>query len=209
MSTTPSLSPELRELFSVINSELTWLHAIWELFIQLYGTNDEHYEIMNSTAPLFFSIIKTVLFNEFALTLNRLTDKRTTSGQKNSSLEQLIDWIDNDHNAKLVSNLRTKLDIIKSNHSLFRIWRHKKLSHNDLLVALGKTPNTFPGITRAQAEAAIKDITDLFNEFSLKVFDSTQAYEPFFIGYGDGNALMQALKQGGSQITEPERRKSN
>ena len=150
---------------------------------------------MNSSAPEFFSITKIALFDELILTLNRLTDKPNTYGNDNASLEQLIERIDSGHNTDLVSTLKIKLENIRTNYSAFRILRHKRVAHNDLLTALGKDRDILPGITRGQAEAAIKDITELMNEFSENTMDTTLVYKPFLIGYGDGNALMQTLKR--------------
>jgi hypothetical protein len=58
-----TLSSELKELFEVIKTEITWLHTIWELYIQLFGTSDKNFEIMNSSAPFFFRSQKKNLMN--------------------------------------------------------------------------------------------------------------------------------------------------
>ena len=86
MSQNNVVTPELPELFDVLNDEVTWLHTVWELYIQFYGTNDENYELMNESAPQFFAILKVMLFDELVMILNRLTEKATTFGKTNASI---------------------------------------------------------------------------------------------------------------------------
>jgi hypothetical protein len=195
MCPTILISPEIRELFTVISNEVAWLNTIWELSIQLYGSNDEHYEIMNTSAPLFFSIIEYVLFDELVMIFNRCIDKPHIFRNENASFEQLIDRIDEDNNTNLVRTLRTKLETLRTTYSSFKIYRHKIVAHKDLLIALNKGADIVPGITRQEIEAAIKDITDFINEFSVNVFGTEQIYKPFLTGYGDGEALLQLLKR--------------
>jgi hypothetical protein len=195
MSPTIPISPKIRELFTALDFEVTWLHTIWELYNQLYGTLDENYEIMNSSAPIFFFITQNVLFDEFVLILCRLTDKASTFGYKNASFEQLVNLIDDDKYPDLVNSLRSKLNSITTTYKSYHIMRDKIVAHNDLLLSLGKGVNKLPEIAKLEAEAAIKDIADFMNEFSENVLDTTAVYKPFLTGYGDGNALIQALKR--------------
>jgi hypothetical protein len=189
------ITSELRELFEVLNREVTWLHTVWELYIQFYGTSDENYEIMNASAPQFFAILKIMLFNELVMILNRLTEKATTWGKANASLEQLITQLNAVQNAELKNSLKQRLQTIRDNYGAFRTWRDKMLSHNDLAIALQRESPDLPGITRKQAEAAISEVTAFMNEFSIHMLDGEQIYRPFMVARGDGNALMQFLKR--------------
>jgi hypothetical protein len=196
MSSTEQTIPERNEVFKVVNSEITWLHTIWELLIQLYGSNDENIEIMNASAPQFFAILRTMLFDELVMTLNRLTDPAITRGKANASLEQLIIQIDQYENASLAASLTERLVKIRATHIAFRTWRDKKISHNDLLIALENESESLPEIPRKQAAAAIQEVTDFINEYSEAILGGIQSYVPFLVAHGDGNALLQQLKQG-------------
>jgi hypothetical protein len=196
MSSTEQTIPERNEVFKVVNSEITWLHTIWELLIQLYGSNDENIEIMNASAPQFFAILRTMLFDELVMTLNRLTDPAITRGKANASLEQLINQIDQYENASLAASLTETLVKIRATHTAFRTWRDKKISHNDLLIALQNGSKSLPEIPRKQAATAIQEVTDFINEYSAAILGGIQSYVPFLVSRGDGNALLQQLKQG-------------
>lgn len=195
MSSSEHTKSEPSEVFKVVNSEVTWLHTIWELLIQLYGTNDQNIEIMNSSAPQFFSILRTMLFDELVMTLNRLTDPASTRGKANACLEQLIQQINESENTILSTSLKERLSRIRVNSAAFRTWRDKKVSHNDLFTALQNENNSLPGIPRAQAAAAIQEITEFINQYSEVILGTIQAYKPFLVARGDGNALLQQLKR--------------
>ena len=187
---TKAISPELDELFKAVNDEVTWLHTIWELFNQLYWSGAENFEIMEATAPHFFGILRTVLFEEMIMIVNRLTDRPITSGRANASLERLIGLVDVHAHANLVTNLHHRLKELRTNSEIFRTWRDKKVSHNDLSITLERG-NTLPHIMRGQAQVVVRNVAEFMNEFSLTILGGSQSYMPFLTAHGDGTALMQ------------------
>lgn len=190
----PSHNNISNELFISVNSEITWLHTVWETYIQLYGTNDENMETMNITAPQFFGIIQYVLFSELVTTLNRLTDKHKTFGKSNASLEQIIKNIDQTSYPELIAQLKTKIENIVTKTKPFREWRDKKIAHSDLATALEQNTEILPGITREYTQKLIEDVVEFINEFSVQILGDTQRYEPFLMHRGDGAELMRILK---------------
>ena len=194
MSKEISISPELNDIFLAVNREVTWLHTVWDLYIQLYGTSDEHMNIMNSSAPLFFSIVQNILFEELAITVNRLIEKHNTFGKDNACLEQIIEKIDSNTHPSLIDILRVKLKDIRSKSSTFRMWRNKRIAHSDLVTILEKNSEILPGITRREVQELISKISEFMNEFSIPLLGGAQGYMPFLTGYGDGNELIRLLK---------------
>ena len=193
MSPGETISPNLDELFNVVNDEVTWLHTIWELFNQLYWSGAENFEIMDGTAPEFFGILRTMMFEEMVMIVNRLIDPPVTFGKANASLERLVEQIDNETHADLVISLRNKLTNIRTSASAFRTWRNKRVSHNDLSTALEKD-NPLPIVMRGQAQMVIREIAEFTNQLSLAILGGPQSYMPFIAAHGDGTALMQYLK---------------
>lgn len=190
------ISSEQDELFNAINNEISWLHTVWELFIQIYGSKDEYHETMSSSAPFFFHMLHEMLFDELALSFSRLTDAPVTSRQSNASMEALIQSIDVAAHPKLVADLTTQLKELKKNYPEFRTWRHKRVSHNDLMTSIPSSSVTMPQLTRGKVEAALKDVRTWINEFSLWAFQKDISYHPFLLNVGDGHELMRFLGRG-------------
>jgi hypothetical protein len=193
MSSTETINPELNELFKAVNHEVTWLHKVWELLNQLYWSGAENFEIMEATAPHFFGILRTMLFEEMIMIVNRLTDPPITRGRTNASFERLIGLVDMQTHAELVESLHQRLKELRTNSGTFRAWRDKRVSHNDLSITLEKG-NPLPHIMRGEAQRVVREIADFMNEFSLAILGQSQAYMPFLVADGDGSALMRYLK---------------
>jgi len=187
------MNPELDELFKAVNNEVTWLHTVWELLNQLYWSSAENFEIMEATAPHFFGILRTMLFEEMIMIVNRLTDRPITSGRTNASLERLVGLVEMRTHAGLIESLHQRLKELRTNSGAFRAWRDKRVSHNDLSITLEKT-NPLPHIMRGEAQQVVGEIADFMNEFSLAILGQSQVYMPFLVADGDGSALMRYLK---------------
>ena len=194
MSPEKMLAPDLEELFHPINNEVTWLHTIWELYLQLYCATDKNYDIMNSTAPQFFAILQNVLFEQLILIVGRLTDPPTTLGKENASIAMLIEKVKAHDSLQLANSMQKKLDEFRIEHAAFRTWRNKRVNHDDMATLLGKSADLMPEIPRRQAQTAIDQLAGIMNEFSEVLQGSTQIYKPFMVAKGDGNALLQALQ---------------
>ena len=189
------MNPELRRIFMTISSEVSWLHAVWEIFIQLYGSSDDNVRLMNSVAPQYFAITKDVLFDELVLILCRLTDSAKTRSQDNATFAQLIEKLDQDRHDQLIKSLMARLEVINNKIGSFRVWRNKRLAHKDLSTALENDSLVLPGITRGDTQEVINEMVDFLNEFSIELQGEKQVYNPFLVHHGDGNALMAYLKR--------------
>jgi AbiU2 len=146
MSTVKPMDPKLRKIFMAVSSEVSWLHAVWEIYIQLFGASDENLRLMNSIAPQYFAITKDSLFDELVLILNRLIENAKTSGKDNVSLEQLIVKLGQVGHEQFVESLKERLTGIRNKARPFRLWRNRRLAHHDLLTALNIDSEVLPGI---------------------------------------------------------------
>jgi hypothetical protein len=195
MQTSKPLPPLVETIFVPINNDVTWLHAIWVLYFQLYCTKDEHYITMNETAPAFFAILKNVLFEELVLILGRLTDPASTFGKENASLDKLVEIIVQEGNLALASSVRAQVNVFRTKHSAFRTWRNARVNHNDLATLLNTRSTPMPQLPRKQVEEAVEEMAAIMNAVSEGLGSGSQEYRPFLFAQGDGNALLEALKK--------------
>src|SRR5205085_2922820 len=72
---TPGFPPEVRVVFEGLRQEVTFLHANWDAFKQLYGT-EESVAALNQTAPGAFQLIGFLFRREFIMGISRLTDPK-------------------------------------------------------------------------------------------------------------------------------------
>jgi len=190
-----TMPPSIEDLFGPINDDVTWLHTIWDLYLQLYGTNPKYLDVMNMSAPQFFAILENVLFEELILIVGRLTDAPRTSGHENASIERLIEEIEAENYAALGASLRKRLQDFKTNYPGFKTWRNWRVGHSDKLTVTKGSAFPMPAMPKNHVQAAVDELAAIMNEVSLSLMDSVQAYKPFMVAHGDGNALMEMLER--------------
>jgi hypothetical protein len=194
MSQKINIPNNIKEVFESIESEIIWLHGKWNIYRQLYGTDEERIILLNRSAQTFFRLVQDVLFNDVILSINRLTDPPRSSGRDNRTFAQLIFLIDTKDHSELVQNLKEKLDILMSQCDPFRIRRNKVIAHSDLMVALSIKSETTPDISRNSIENALKTVRDFMNEINLNFGGNYTAYEHVWLD-NDGETMISLLQQ--------------
>jgi len=112
---------EIRDLYESLDSEVSFVHAKWKLYRQLYGTSEERIELLNRTAGYFFGVVQQSLFEDVVISLCRLTDPASGfGGKENRSLEQLIDQFALLGHKRLCELLRSDLSETKGDCEPFR-----------------------------------------------------------------------------------------
>jgi hypothetical protein len=186
----------IEEVFKPVSEDVTWLFTLWELYLQLYGTTDEHYEVMNSSAQHFFAILQTVVFEQLIVTIGRLTDPAETFGKPNASIAGLTERISNEGYPNLASELRERLDNFLKKYPSFRVWRNKRVDHTDLKTVTHPSDDVMPGLPRSQVQAAVDELERIVSQITETLIDTSQRYKPFLVAHGDGNALLEVLRKG-------------
>jgi hypothetical protein len=167
MTTLPNVTHTIDDLLDTIVEETMRVRYVWGNYRRLFVEKKEHVEVLNATAPDFFAWIQQLAADAVFLGVARLTDRAVVAGQPNASLDRLLaatEWEVNDPNrwqkysAKLTAVLAACKDCRK--------YRHKKLGHNDLSIALKIDP--VPVVTVREVDAALDAIAqfvgDVFTE---------------------------------------------
>jgi hypothetical protein len=193
MSNIPS---DVDEVFQELKTEVTWLHARWITYRQLFAHSPKRIDLLNECASTFFYTIQDVLIGDVQIALSKLTDPARTGANKNLSLEQLQERIEKRGEPNLQATLRQILDQLKQKCVPFRTWRNKRLAHLDLTTAMKSTPNPLPGVSRQMVEEALELVRKYLNAIEINYDKSETGYEHFIMTATDGEALISMLKYG-------------
>src|SRR5687767_7757030 len=93
------ISPYVEELYEFLKNEVTWLHARWVIFEQLYRRGDLRLNLLNEAGPSFFHLLQLIMYDDIQLALAKLTDDRRDT----ASLLQLQKRLDSHANNKLAA----------------------------------------------------------------------------------------------------------
>ena len=123
------MGSELGELFYELFNDLSWLHMKWKQYRDLFGTNAERIELLNSAAPLFVGILQRVILDDVILHLARLTDWPKSSGRDNLTVRRLPDLIGDE---ALRDHAESALSRVMATCVSARKWRNRRIAHSDL-----------------------------------------------------------------------------
>jgi hypothetical protein len=188
----PKLTPisaTLQRRLDAIDLEVRDLHFKWKFFEQLFSEK-QRFEILKATAASLFGYIQDLMLHDIILGIARLTDPPKSSGRENLSLDSLLAEIDDSSVRTEVSEIISK---IKTKTEAVRVWRNKKLAHNDLAKAIGGNP--LPPIYIAELSEVLKLTSQIPNIFYKRFQDTEVAYRDC-VTSEDGDSLMFYLEYG-------------
>ena len=195
------LPAELEPLYESLNHEVTYLHAKWKVYRQVYAGNQEEIDVLNRTASFFFQVVHWALLEDTVLGISRLTDPPQTAGNENRCLALLVDRVEELGLAELGAGLARDLEEIRRLVGPFRVWRNKRIAHSDMTTALKLSDEPLPGISRASIEEALEAVRKFMNRANNHFFDSETLYEYFQTSTG-GDRLLQLLKRADKSLMD-------
>lgn len=191
-----SIPTNISEIFEELKIEVTWLHARWIMYRQLFAHAPKRIDLLNECASTFFYTIQDVLIGDVQIALSKLTDPARNRANENLSLEQLQERVEKQGEPSLQDVLRQILDELKQKCAPFRTWRNKRLAHLDLTTAMKSMPNPLPGVSRKMVEEALEIVRKYLNAIQIHYDKSETGYEHFIMTTTDGEALISMLKYG-------------
>ena len=190
MATALPIPAPLKEKLDAVDQEIVLLHFKWTYLMQLFG-KEERISVINATAPSIFSIIEEAMFADILLAVMRLVDPPKSSNQPNLSLRSLAADIPDPDLRGRIEEIEVE---IRDKAKDIKIWRDKKLAHNDLLRHLKKSAPV-PAIQINELTAALSLIRQAMNLIHGHFSDTAVLYDQC-VTEKDGNALLFYLQYG-------------
>jgi hypothetical protein len=164
----PGFPSEVRDVFEALRQEVSFLHANWDTFKQLFGS-EESVAALNETAPGAFQLIGFLFRREFIMGICRITDPKESkvrgSVMDNLTLKQLRQIV-GQHCTD--AGLLARLDELEKSLELqvapIRDRRNRAIGHLDMQTALNYHPNPLPTVKSQQIEEALRQIAAFMNE---------------------------------------------
>ena len=189
------LGEKLGSIFYALLKELVCLNDKWDEFVTLYGTKPERLDLLNASAAHFFMVVQNVIWDDTLLHIYRLTCP-SKSGRGKSANEQLtinrLPSLVDEEIHKTISK-QVKIAVEKSNFC--HEWRHNKIAHPNLDIALKKNIEPLPDASRAKVNEAIKAISCVLNTITKHYLNTTTDFEPIKMANG-AESLLYVLDDG-------------
>jgi hypothetical protein len=196
-----AMQPELGQVFYALFNQCAWLHLKWGEYVRLFGTSEERVTFLNRAAPGFFHIVQDTLYDEVLLHVCRLTDPAGIFGRndrQNLSVKQLPVLVRDE----LKSEVRNLVDRATAASTFARDHRNRRISHADLLVALGTPATPLQADSRQAVQEAIEGITATLNFVETRYCGNEPVLYEHVSHRGDGDFLIYVLERGLQAIQE-------
>jgi hypothetical protein len=141
----------LGEMFSLLWGDTLILHRNWHEFVELFGTDQRHFEIMNDAAGDFFRIVQDALLHVILMHICCLSDSSRKA-------ERVSLWRIPDLASTMKEELTPLLEDVKRKTVFARDWRNRLFAHKDLKLALGTSPKPLESASRESIRSAIAAI---------------------------------------------------
>ena len=187
------LGPKLGSVYHELSNEVGWLQVKWQQYVELFGKGPKRVELLNHAAGFFFEVVHESLFNDILLHMSRLVDSSQTNTKSNLTIKSLPELIDDKVLSREVAEL---VDKAFDAASFARDWRNRHLAHRDLKLALQQGTKSLESASREKMQQAITSIQEVLNHVSLRLLDSTTAWEHTSTPFSDARALLRALYDG-------------
>jgi hypothetical protein len=185
------MSGSLQDKIKAIDDEVLRLHYKWKHLKQIFGS-DEKVKLLNNAAPVFFNYLWNSMLFDVVLSFSRLLDPRASCGDENLSFKNLLSDISDN---SLIDEFLKRISELENKTQAMRIWRNEKISHNDLLRSLNKSP--IPPIQVNEITEALAIVRETMNFLRQRFGFPTMLYEVSLLSDpGDGKSLMYYLKYG-------------
>ena len=179
----------VKPVFNAFFDDVSNLFNRYKIFKQVYGS-EEAVNLLNESAPGFFSEIRAIMLENLLILISQLTDVPLMGGRENLSVQKLIDVIEA-HQSGLsqVMGLNVILTQLKDHVKPIREIRNRTLAHNDW----GRRNVDLPIVMKKGIDDSLEALQEVLRVISLHFRDVDLRCEPFAIS--DGDDLIAVLRQ--------------
>jgi len=145
------------DLLTRLVEEALSVRYAWGNFRYLFVNSEDRVRVLNATAPEFFAWIQKLAADTVFLGIARLVDHASVARRANASLEQLLEstqWRVLD--PARWQHYEQELARVRLECAACTNYRHKRLGHLDLAVAMKAVP--IPSVTAKDVDGAIQAI---------------------------------------------------
>jgi AbiU2 len=196
--TTQPIDPTADALLAAIVQEALRLRYAWGHYRYLFVEDGDKVRVLNATAPDFFAWVQGLSADTVFLGIARLTDPATVSGRANASLAQLLEatgWKMTD--TQKWEKYSTQFAEVLSACSGCRDYRHKRLGHFDLAVAMKVVPP--PIVTVKELDAALNAVEQFLGAIHRELRPNSEQAFRFIDGDMHVRRLIERLTNRASQ----------
>jgi hypothetical protein len=180
-----AIPEEIRVACAQIFQDVAMLHHKWSSYLELFS-EPESTSVLSNVAQAFFQAIEESLRNDIVMAICRLSDPSLTLSNENLSFATLV--------AKCgeIPTLDPLLTAFQSAAGSVRLYRNRRVGHNDLNVRIRPHEDPLPGIDRLQIDEILRFAREIMKAIYGHYGETDHAIQP--IHHGGARDLIFWLK---------------
>jgi len=151
------MTEELDTIIDKVEKEVTEASIHFELFLSLFGSQ-ENLQVVYQSAPNVFLCFKQTLIDSAVIKLCRLLDSAEKGKYRNIGIDLLVDHFCEEKDFQGI--LKKQKEVIERHVAQLKLYRHKRLAHNDLET---HQENRHDIIFNRSIDAALNELRDFVN----------------------------------------------
>lgn len=186
---------EIIDQFEAAKQQLITASAKWQLVEQLFTKSKTRSEFLKRTGSGFFALVKDSLVTDVMISLGRLLDRSNLKVNENLTLERLVTLVSELGNRELALSLDVHLVNARAAYDAARLYRNKRLAHNDLKTILEQDANPLRPATVGDVRKTLREAGDFLNLIDFHYRKSTTTFG-FQMIIGDADSIVQLIRDG-------------
>lgn len=189
------LPEEIADQFEAAKQQLITASAKWQLVEQLFAKSQVRSDFLGRTGSGFFALIRDSVVTDVMISLGRLLDRPHLKGNDNLTLERLMTAVSELGNEELAPKLADHLQNAKTAYEATRLYRNKRLAHNDLKTILEQDTMSLPPATVGEIRTTLREAGEFLNAIDLHYQKSTTTFGYVMIE-GDADGIVGLIRDG-------------
>lgn len=181
-----AMGSDLGALYCDLNDHLLDILLLWKQYEMLFGVNPETVQVLNDSAPTFFSILQAQLWDGVILGISRLTDPPVSAGKKTLTIKAIPPLV-RDVNVRAM--VEAAIDTAVTDAEFTRAHRNKRIAHNDLVHIQNRTANPLPSASRQKIKAGLGSICAVLEVLNGHYRKTTMLYDDIIYDGGAGSVV--------------------
>lgn len=172
---TDVLGDDFGSFLYVIYNQIAWLSLKWDEYCQLFAIKETRIELLNQSAPSFFSLIQKTLLDNIILGIAKLTDPCKSGNKKNITLNAITSYINHED---LKEDIQNDIRELTLKAQFCRDRRNKIIAHMDFDFTLDTNNiEKLEPATKKKIETVITSIQSIYNKIEHFYFDTNTLYQ--------------------------------
>ena len=151
----------------------TIFNALWNEYVELFGTKPSRIDLLNRSAPIFFKVVEQTLWKDILLHITRITAPEKSMGKDILTVQRLPNLVE----VEIKQDIVNLIDNVKENTEFCKDWRNRRIAHSDLDLSIKEGAEPLKPASRNKVEEALKSISNVLNAVEHYYLNSTTIYE--------------------------------